>query len=90
MIIEIINIYNLYGCHTKFDLTGIIQHALFPPIYNNSKLCLVLQFIIIVNCRTKIAPQHLDTDELDKKKLHIYKWAVEGGDGTYFIFCLNL
>ena len=48
--------------------TGVeMQHVLFPPIYNNSKLCLVLQFIIIVNYRTKIAPQHLDTDERDKK-----------------------
>ena len=50
----------------------IYVNVLFPPIYNNSKLRVVLQLIIIVNCRTKIAPQHLDTDERDKNKICIF------------------
>ena len=42
------------------------------------------KFIIIVNCRTKIAPQHLDTDERDKKILH--KW---GGRPLLKLFSLT-
>ena len=42
--------------HTLFGITLVLYlfHVLFPTIYNNSKVCIVLQLIIIVNCRASL------------------------------------
>ena len=39
-------------CKTRTE-SVICQHVLFPPIYNNYKLHILLRFTIIINCRTK-------------------------------------
>ena len=38
----------------RLGRTGQDQHVLFPTIYNNSKVCIVLQLIIIVICRASL------------------------------------